>query len=100
MARRGGRVGAVSNKVTILLSSRTDLAAEMRKHEIDVLSRELHIAKQHGMTGPGKLVEAVHRDRQTRANRVEMDVAHQLEKIFVLLHERVLESILEEMPRW
>ena len=71
----------------------------MSKHEIDVLSREMRIAQQHRMAGPGKLIETVDRDRQTRAHRVEMNVADQLRKVLVLVCQSVLEPILKEMPR-
>jgi hypothetical protein len=57
------------------------------------------VTEEHGVAGPGIAIEGIESDGQTGTNRVEVDVADQLEQVGFLFDEDVFEAVLEKLAR-
>jgi len=74
-----------------------DRGAELREDKVHILCRESSLAEENGVAGPRVGVESLDGDGQPGAYRVQMDVAHELEKVRVLFDQNVFEAVLEEV---
>jgi hypothetical protein len=67
------------------------------ENEVGILSRKLPLTEQGGVSGPRVAIERVDGHGQTRTNRVQVNVANELEEVRLLLDEDALEAVLEEV---
>jgi hypothetical protein len=74
-------------------------AAEAFEHEGGVLRGKLPFSQQDGVSRPGVALQRVDRDRETGSDRIQMDVANELEEIRLLFNEDALEAVLKEIAR-
>jgi hypothetical protein len=74
------------------------LGRELLEDEGGVLPGARAVAQHGGMPTPRVAVQGVEVGDETGAQRIEVDVAHQLEQVRVFFDERRIEAILEEVP--
>lgn len=73
---------------------RTDL----RENEVGVLGGKLSMVEEDGVAGPEVGAPGVDGHVETRADGVEVDIAHELAEGGVFFDEGVLEAVVEQIP--
>jgi hypothetical protein len=72
-------------------------AAEVSEDRFGILFGKVPIAEKHGVTGPRVVSEGIDALHEVRAQRVEVDVAHQGGQVSVSFDENGLEAVLKQV---
>jgi len=83
--------------MSIGLPCGSDAVAEQGENEVGILSGKLVFPKKNRVTGPPVVVQRLDGYRKFGANGVEVEVSNQLEQIWLILDQGVLEAILKEV---
>ena len=92
---RRARLESRTNDTRVIPARRSDLRTKLGEDEVDILRRTLTLAEEHGVSRPWIAVEGIDGDLQARTDRVEVDIANQLEQRGVFFDQDALESVLE-----
>jgi len=88
---------AIVHKKTIPASRLTDFFPEKTEHCVDILTRYLGLTHEDRMPGPWVTFQLVNIVDNTCSNRIQVNISHKLEEVFVLIANDRLVTVLEEV---